>query len=135
MTCMRHRRLGGQVAAALAAVGLTLAGCSDQPEVCDDRAALEESVQTLRDVDISDEGLSALQDQLAQVGEDVDRLAGSAQEEFSPQIDAMEDALTSLRTSLEEATSDAESLGAVTSAVGDVDRAFGELDQAVSDTC
>jgi gas vesicle protein len=80
-----------------------LSACSDNnhtSSLCSDVDALKSSTQDLKNVDVVQNGTSALQSALDQVKSDASKLADSAKTEFKPQVDALTSALSSLGTAV-----------------------------------
>ena len=131
---------GVPFAAALAlALAVCLAGCgdSDQPAYCDDRAALEQSLRDLGDVNVAADGLNALTAQLRQVQRDANALVSSAREQFGPEASALRSSIARLETSARAAVDDPspERVSDVATDASNVAAAFGELSDAVSGSC
>jgi uncharacterized protein HemX len=134
----RAALLGTGLALALAlGAGACGGGGSDQPAYCQDRAALQQSLNDLRGFDVSKQGLDELQSQLTQVERDANALADSAQEQFGPQARALRSSVDQLASSAKRATT-APSTQAVSDLATDasaVVSAFGELSDAISSSC
>ena len=124
------------LALVLAAGGLAACG-GDQPAVCDDFDALQSSVDNLKDIQVSENGLTALSPALTQIKQDLDQLVADAKAEFGDDASKVQTAVTSLQSSLAAAKSDqsATALSAVKTAVGDVQSSLVALKDAVSGTC
>lgn len=126
------------VAAICAAVGCaTACGGSGDPPYCADRAALERSLEGLRDVDLSTEGLDALTDQLTAVQRDATALVDSARDEFGPEASALRSAIARLERSARVAIADPSAEHASTAAAdaSGVAASFGELSDAIGSRC
>jgi hypothetical protein len=131
---------GVPFAAALAlALTMSLAGCgnSDQPAYCADRAALEQSLRDLGDVDVGAGGLDALTAQLRRVQRDAGALVSSAREQFGPEASALRSSIARLETSVRTAVDDPtpQRVADVAADVSDTAAAFGELSDAVGGSC
>lgn len=131
---------GVPLAAALAlGLALGVAGCgdSDQPAYCDDRAALEQSLRDLGEVDVGAGGLDALTAQLRQVQRDASALVSSAREEFGPEAAALRSSIARLGTSVRTAVEDPspQRVSDVAADASDATAAFGELSNAVGGNC
>ena len=101
-------------------LGAALVGCgSDEPAVCGSVDTLETSVDDLKNVDVTANGLTALQSQLTTIKGDLAEVKDDATSEFSAQITAVETSYTALKDSADAAKADtsATSLAAVVSAV------------------
>jgi hypothetical protein len=91
------------VAGALVCATAFLGACSDSNDkssLCSDVDALKSSTQELKNVDVVQNGTSALQSAYDKVKSDASALADSAKEEFKPQVDALTSALSSLGTAV-----------------------------------
>jgi len=129
---------GAPFAAALA-LALSVAGCgdSDQPAYCADRAALEQSLRGLGDVDVGGDGLDALTAQLRRVQRDAGALVSSAREEFGAEASALRSSIARLETSVRTAVNDPtpQRVADVAADASDTAAAFGELSDAVGGSC
>ena len=129
---------GASLAAALS-IAVVLAGCggSDEPGYCADRAALEQSLADLGDVDVRADGLDALTQQLRVVQRDASALVGSARDAFGPEASALRSAIGRLEESTRAAIADpsAALVSEVAADASGVASAFGELSDAVSSDC
>ena len=115
-----------------------LAACSsDQPAVCDDVDALQSSIDNLKDVQVSENGLNAMSSTLTQIKQDLQQLGADAKAEFGDEADAVRAAVTSLEESVDGAKADPSgtTLSAVGTAVTGVDTSLSALTEAVSGTC
>jgi ElaB/YqjD/DUF883 family membrane-anchored ribosome-binding protein len=121
------------------ALALGAAGCgdSDQPAYCDDRAALEQSLGQLGDVDLRVDGVDALTEQLRQVQRDANALVRSAQDEFGPEASALRSSIARLESSVRAAVDDPspQRVSDVTVEASAAAAAFGELSDAVGSSC
>jgi len=134
---MRTTRFAAPALACTVGLGAGLAGCAEEPAVCDDVAALQTSVEDLRAAEPGEGGLEVVTEELQDIGNELQQLKTDAASEYSTQIKAVEDAFAALRTSAGSATSDP---GATTLAqVRDDLRSFGSavtgMGNAVEDTC
>jgi hypothetical protein len=81
-----------------------LAACGgdddDSSSLCNDVDALKSSVQELRDVNVVQNGTSELSSALDKVKSDAQALADSAKQDFGPDVDALQQALSTLETAL-----------------------------------
>jgi outer membrane biogenesis lipoprotein LolB len=136
---MMARRFIGLAVACLMAVAL-LTACSSSPSkpaVCTDAANLKTSVQDLKNVNVRENGISAVSDQLTKIEQQFNTLKTDAKGQYSTQIDDMSKALSSLSSSVNAAKANvnAGTLSAVASAAGSVVTAGNNLVTAVSNTC
>ena len=129
---------GASFAAALSiAIGVAACGGSDEPEYCADRAALQQSLADLGDVDVRADGLDALTQQLRTVQRDASALVSSARDEFGPEASALRSAIVRLEGSARAAIADpsAELVSEVAADASGVASVFGELSDAVGSSC
>jgi len=124
-------------AACAAGLGAVACGGSDEPAYCADRAALEQSLEGLGDLDLRADGLDALRDRLTAVRRDANALADSARDEFGPEASALRSSIVRLESSARSAISDpsAERVSAVASDASAVAASFGELSDAIGSDC
>ena len=89
---------------ASAATGTTVAGSSAAPssDVCADRNELASSVEALQDVDVAAEGTNGVEAAIADVKDDLDALRTSAGAELQPQVEAVQDAVDTLETAVDD---------------------------------
>jgi hypothetical protein len=135
---MTARGRGVPFAAALA-IALGAAGCggSDEPAYCADRAALEQSLRDLGDVDVGADGLDAVTAQLRQVQRDASALVRSAREEVGPEASALRASIARLEASVRTAAGDPspQRVADVAADASDAAAAFGALSDAVGGDC
>jgi hypothetical protein len=124
------------LAVVIAASGLTACG-GDKPPVCDDVDALQSSVDNLKDVQVSENGLNALSSDLTQIKGDLQQLTTDAKAEFGDDVSKVDSAVKGLQSSVTAAKSapSASSLSAVGTAVKGVQSSLSALQDAVSGTC
>ena len=83
---------------------MALTACGgDQPAICDDVDTLQSSVDNLKDVQISENGLNALSADLSQIQRDVQQLTADAKAEFGDEASKVKSTVTSLETSVASA--------------------------------
>jgi hypothetical protein len=125
------------VSLATAAVG-ALAGCGgDKPAYCQDRQDLKASIDQLKQVDVRDDGLSAVRADIKNVQGAASTLAGSAKKEFASETDALTGAVSTLGSAVKTAAADPSkaSLATVVAGISGVQAAFGDLSDAVDSKC
>lgn len=132
--------LRGACVAGVVAIAIAVGACggdTDTPAYCDDRAALQRSLEGLRDFDVRADGLDALEARLEQVQRNAATLVRSAQSEFGPEASALQSAVTALTTSVGQATAtpSPQSVAEVVSDVSGVASAFSALSDEVSASC
>ena len=120
----------------LIAVSLALVSCSssgdDESSFCGDREELQTSFQELRDVNVADDGVEALDAAVDVVIADLSTLRASATE-FEPQVDAVETALQDLQATVEAAATPAEKATAAVDGLSNVSATWQTLDEAGSE--
>ena len=117
-----------------------LTACSSttsKPAVCADVANLKTSVQDLKNVNVRENGVSAVTDQLSKIEQQFNTLKTDAKGQYSTQIDDMSKALSGLSSSVTAAKGNVNSttLTAVATASKSVVTAGNNLVTAVSNTC
>ena len=117
-----------------------LTACSSttsKPAVCADAANLKTSVQDLKNVNVRENGVSAVTDQLSKIEQQFNTLKTDAKGQYSTQIDDMSKALSGLSSSVTAAKGNvnATTLTAVATAAKSVVTAGNNLVTAVSNTC
>jgi uncharacterized protein YoxC len=125
--------------AALALVAAAFVGSScssdDSPNTfCENRAELDSAIQDLRDLDVVDDGIEALDSQLTVVLDDVDALKASAAE-LAPEVDAVETSVESLKTSVAAATTPVDKATALTGGLAAIEAAWQALTDASDADC
>jgi hypothetical protein len=105
--------------------------------VCKSAADLKASITGLKDINIRANGTSAISSQVTKIKQDLGTLKTDAHGEFSPQVDALSNALNKLTSSLDaaKASLNAGTLSALASAAGSVVTAGTSLVTAVTNTC
>ncbi|GAA2852485.1 hypothetical protein Acy02nite_51830 [Actinoplanes cyaneus] len=125
----------------LIALVLLLAGCTSaeaaRPAVCDSWDSVQNTVDHIRDVNVSASGLSALRPYLSQLRTGLNQLYADAKTQFSVEADALRVATDQLATSLRVAKDnpDVTNLAAVRASVGDVRTTANTLHNAMLSTC
>ena len=93
-------------ALAVAVVALTLVACgSSKPSYCSNVSDLQSSVNDLRNVKVSSDGLSALQAQAKKVESSANDVVSSAKGDFPSETSAISSSLKSLDTAISQAGS------------------------------
>jgi hypothetical protein len=129
------RRVGALLLTAGLAVGVP--ACGGDPEVCADVDALQGDLDQLKDVQIEPGALAELSADLDEVELDLRTLADDAAAEYDTEVEAVRSATSALRDSVEAAVQapSGAALTQVSSDVGALATAVGDLGSAVSDTC
>ena len=125
---------------ALAAAVLVAAGCGgdDKPAYCSNVSDLQQSVDDLKSVDLTESGaLSTLQTDVQKVQSDADAVVSSAKQDFPDQTSALKSSVSSLSTTIEELPSSptAQQLAALAPEISSVVTATKDLDSATSSAC
>jgi hypothetical protein len=135
---LRKTVLGG--ACGLVGVMLVLAGCGDdddaQSAVCDAQSQLDEDVDELKNLDLSDTSVNDLEGILGDIGDDVQNLKDAASDELSPQIDAVSSALDDLDntvSNLGSSASPSDAATAIQQSLDDLSTATSDLKTAAAD--
>lgn len=125
------------LAVATLLLGAGLSGCSDQPAVCDSVDALQASVDNLKDINLSENGVGEISDSLSTIEDDLRQVKTDAKAEWSAQVDAIEADATELTSTVETAQQgpSASTLGAVGTAVSTLVDDVTALAEDVSSTC
>lgn len=132
------RRTIAPVLLSLALVGVA---CSDDDDdggdastFCEQRAELRDSVQELRDVNVVEEGVEALDTQLDEVLAEVTDLRASAGE-LAPEVDAVKAAADSLKTSVAAASTLPDKASALVAGLTDLSASWDALTTASDADC
>lgn len=123
------------LASLLLAVG---AGCAeDEAAVCGSLSDLQASVQSLRDIELSDTSAEEVQGAVSDIQTDVDAVQTDADEEFGQEVDTFEATVQTLVADVEEASAEGEltrdSLVELATSVGSAVTAFETLKDAAPD--
>jgi hypothetical protein len=118
---------------------LVVSGCGGKntPAICGDVDALKSSISALKDVKLEQGALSTMQSKLMQVQDDYSRLKSDAKSQYSSQLQAVDSASASLKTSLQAASADpsAANLAALAAPLQALSSALADLQSAVENTC
>jgi hypothetical protein len=131
----------GKFAAGVLAVSaaLTMAACGEsaQARACGRSDAVRSAVENLRNVNLSENGMVALDSALAQVKTELELLRSDVKADLQPQVDAVRSSVTQLRSSVRGALTDptSGSLAAVGTSVDQLRATVGNLRTAVSASC
>ena len=127
-------------ACGLVGVMLLLAGCGDdddgQSAVCDAQSQLDEDVDQLKNVDLSDTSVNDLEGMVSDIGDDVQNLKDAGSDALSPQIDAVSSAvddLSSTVSNLGSSASPSDAASAIQQSLGDLSTATSDLKTAAAD--
>jgi len=121
-----------------AALAVLAGGCStDQAPVCDSLAAVQTSIDHVRDANVSENGLSQLKTDLSQLKSELLSLRTDGQQQFPGQIEAVRAAADQLSASIAtaRATPDVATLASVRTSMSGLQNSVGQLADAMSGTC
>ncbi len=99
---------------------LTLVGCSSNDtaaSTCQDLQNLAAQVRGLRDVNIVQTGVDGLQQQVTAVDGAFDQAKASGKDQFGPELDALDNSINELGTTLSGAKDSGKSIGEILSSV------------------
>ncbi len=137
------------VAAVLTAM-LTVAGCGgdddpesgqptvdDTPAVCASVEALQKSFDDVKNVTLDRGALPALETSLTQMQADLKQVTSDAEDEYADEVNAIEQAASSVSSSLQEAgaSPSAQTLSTVAIAVQSLGTSLTALQDAIKSTC
>ena len=127
----------GNGAGASASGSVKSASGSGQPAVCKTANDLKASLQDLKNVNVKENGTSAVSAQLTKVKQELQTLRTDAHGQYATQVDALSTALSGLSTSLSAAGSHLNSttVTALASSIASVASAGTNLVTTVSNTC
>lgn len=132
-------RIIAVVALALAAMMTAGCGSGDEgsPEYCASINSLRDSVNGLTDITIDQGALGELDTKLEEVRSDVKDVKEEAGDEFATEIDAMDEAASNLRTSLDAAAADPslDTVSAVGTDIQTLVTSVKTLNDATKDKC
>jgi hypothetical protein len=134
---MRTIRLTAAVAATMMSSAL-LVGCSSaKAPVCDSFAALQHSVDDLRTRTMSENGVGALQSDLATVRTNLNTFVADARQQFQPQVAGVQQASDQVSSAVDTAKADptAASLRTVATALAGLADSVRSLGTEVKGTC
>jgi len=120
---------------------LAAGGCGgDQPSVppvCQSLAATENTVEHIRNTDVSENGIAQLRTYLTQLRTNATQLYTDAKAQFAPQAQQLRTAMDQLSASVDTAkvTPDVVSLSAVRTSVAAVRTSTQNLHAAMAETC
>ena len=115
----------------------TAASGTAQPAICKSASDLKASLQDLKNVNVKENGTSAVSAQLTKIQQELQTLKNDAHGQYATQIDALSTALSGLSASLRAAGShlDSTTVTAVASSVASVASAGTNLVTIVPNTC
>ena len=124
----------------LAIAALVAAGCGgdDKPAYCENVADLQESVDDVKNVQLTDSGaLSTLQTDLPQIRSDANAVVSSAKEDFPSQTSALKSSVSKLSTTIDQLPSSptVQQLAPLAQQVAGVVTAAQDLSSATNSAC
>ena len=125
-------------AAAVTLALLGAGGCgTGQPAVCDSLAAVQKSLDHVRDANVSENGVTQLRADLAELRVNLQQLYADGQAQFGAEVQAVKTAVNEFTSSLSaaRATPDGKTLDAVRTARAGLQTSVQSLGKAVSGTC
>lgn len=104
---------------------------------CDTASALEDSLQTLKGVDVREDGVEGLTGAVADVANDLDAAVSSASSTLQPHVDQVKTAFSALQTSVDGLTVEnlRQKAPSIRTALSQVESATTALASAVTDIC
>jgi hypothetical protein len=152
---VRWSAFGGRLAAACVVTAVLVTGCSTSSSssstttspssspsvsnsaVCADIANLKASIQGLANVSITQNGLSAISDQITKIKQQLQTFQNDAKGQYATQVSDLMNALNSLSSSFDaaKASPSASTLATLASSIRPVITAGQNLVTAVSNTC
>ena len=133
------RRTPHLLLAGLLTLVLAVSGCGgkDKPAVCTDVTNLESSISAVTKVNVNQGALDQLKTALAQVQTDAQQLKTDAKAQYGTQIDAVDAAVTSVKTTVDAAIASpsATSLAAAIASLQGLKSALSGMQTAVKSTC
>jgi uncharacterized protein HemX len=132
-----RRKITSVLLVAGIAVGVAACGQSSQAATCDRVDSVRASVEDLRNVNLSENGMAALDSALAQVKTELELLRSDVKADLQPQVDAVRSSVTQLRSSVRGALTypTSGSLAAVGTSVDQLRATVANLSTAVSAGC
>ncbi len=118
----------------VAAAGVACSSDDDPSSFCEDRVELQGSIQDLRDVNVIDDGIEALDSQLNTVLADLETVRQAAGD-LQPEVDAVKTAVETLQSSVESATTPADKAVALTAGLADLSTSWEALETAADSDC
>jgi hypothetical protein len=131
------KRILGILTATVLLGGAGCAGDSSAPPVCDSYAAVQVTVDHIRDTNVSENGLAALRPYLTQLKTELNQLYLDAKAQFAPQADALKAAVDQLTANVRAAqeTRTVTDLAAVRTSVSAVRNTAQSLHDTIAATC
>ncbi len=123
----------------LAAVALVAAGCgsSSKPAYCSDVTNLQNSVNSLKNVQLQSGAVSTLKTDVQKVQSDANAVVSSAKQDFPSQTSALQSSVSSLSTSVQAlpASPTAQQLVPIAAEIASTVSAADNLKSATSSAC
>jgi hypothetical protein len=137
MTRIRRHQVASIAPAVLIALGVTGCGQSSQTRTCDRLDGVQSAVEDLRNVNLSENGMVAMQDGLAQVQARLNLFRSELSTDLQPQVDAVKTSVQQLQNSAAAAKANptAASLSAVRNNFEGVRATVSNLGKVIAATC
>ncbi|MEV8508900.1 hypothetical protein AB0368_29275 [Actinoplanes sp. NPDC051475] len=132
------RRIPKWIAIAAVSALLGAGGCgTDQPPVCDSLAAVQATMNQVRNANVAENGLTYLETNLQQLKLDLRQLATDATAQFAPEVEVVRAAANQFSASLDTARADLDvtALAGVRATLGTLQNSVRNLGDAMSGTC
>jgi hypothetical protein len=126
------------IAGVVVVTTLGAGGCStDKPAVCDSLAAVQNSIDQIRNANVGENGLSLVRTELSQLKVNLEQLYADAQAQFASEIQAVQAAAAQTSASLATARAmpDAANVAAVRAPLNALQTSMRSLGDAMSGTC
>ena len=138
-----HRKPFTPVAALALAMAALLAGCGSgsKPAYCTQVTNFENSVNTLKQVEVSPSNISTIATDVQKVGTSSKELVSAVKTEFSPQINSMKGSVAAMEATLKELASSPSSstlthaVTAIPPQVEALKRSAGEIQEVTKSKC
>jgi hypothetical protein len=132
------RQLSKWIAAAAVLAPLAAGACSsDKPAVCDSFAAVQNSIEHIRNANVAENGLSQLTTELSQLKPDVEQLYIDAKAQYAAEIESLRAAANQFSASLTTARAapDARNLASTRTSLTALQDSARRFADAISGTC
>ncbi|MFI7600361.1 hypothetical protein [Actinoplanes sp. NPDC049681] len=126
------------IAAAAVSALLGAGGCgTDQPPVCDSLAAVQATMNQVRNANVAENGLTYLETNLQQLRLDLQQLRTDAAAQFGPQVEVVRAAADQFSASVDTARADPDvkALAGVRATLNTLQNSVRNLGDAMSGTC
>jgi hypothetical protein len=137
VTRTRRHRAVSLALAAVTALAVASCGESSQARTCDRMDGVRSAVQDLRNVNLAENGMVALQGGLAEVKSELGLLRAELSQDLQPQVDAVKTSVDQVQNAVAAAKANptAASLSAVRNNLEGLGATVGNLGKVVAATC